>query len=328
MIRGTRNIPIAYVYREDAVVDQEARDAEYPDSDSQFMRCSLLQGPEYMADRKQLWDILFLTIINMAAAPYVKRFQRNFNARSAILDLKGRGEGSSMQHTRQAEAEQVLASATYDGKSRRYPLDVHIDRVVDAFQVLDQYGDVRTDDYKVRALLQGIQAPQLQNAKDMILIDDRYNSDFQAAYQHLKTIDASKKTTSAGLQKRQISEVSGSKKHQGGGKGKKTRWIPLKEWKAMSEKQKEELRKERASAGIKRKASGGANKGDRKVSFVETTMDEYEKMPEDQKRAVQKVAMDVFNLETNKEIEGSENGDQFGRMVYAMAQEKKKAKKN
>ena len=83
-----------------------------------------------------------------------------------------------------------------------------------------------------------------------------------------------------------------------------------------------------ASAGIKRKASGGANKGDRKVSFMETTMDEYEKMPEEQKRAVQKVAMDVFNLETNKEIEGSENGDQFGRMVYAMAQEKKKAKKN
>ena len=96
----------------------------------------------------------------------------------------------------------------------------------------------------------------------------------------------------------------------------------------MSEKQKEELRKERASAGVKRKASGGANKGDKKVSFVETTMDEYEKMPEDQKRAVQKVAMNVFNLETNKEVESSENGDQFGRMVYAMAQEKKRAKKN
>ena len=57
-------------------------------------------------------------------------------------------------------------------------------------------------------------------------------------------------------------------------------------------------------------------------------MDEYKKMPEEQKRTVQKVAMDVFNLETNKEIEGSENGDQFGHMVYAMAQEKKKAKKN
>ena len=63
--------------------------------------------------------------------------------------MEDRGEGCSTQHTRQAEAEQVLATATYDGKSRRYPLDVHIDRVVDAFQVLDQYGDVRTDDYKV-----------------------------------------------------------------------------------------------------------------------------------------------------------------------------------
>ena len=51
----------------------------------------------------------------------------------------------------------------------------------------------------------------------------------------------------------------------------------------------------------------GANKGDKKVSFIETTMDEYEKMAEDQKHAVQKVEMNVFNLETTKEIEGSEN---------------------
>jgi len=81
----------------------------------------------------------------------------------------------------------AISQARYYGDRKRFSFETYVTIHQDAYEDLEQYGQIVSADKRVRDLLQGIKDPKANAAKETILANNHLRNDFTAAVTHLAT---------------------------------------------------------------------------------------------------------------------------------------------
>ena len=122
--------------------------------------------------------------------------------RGAVLALKAQAEGQSAKLTRKAKAYASMTSAAYRGQRRGYTLDNYVSVHQEAHNELLDF----------TAFLKGIQDPQFQVGKQIILGDPKKMGNFKECQQYLGTL-----IQNTGVQAKMERNVSSVRSNGGGG---------------------------------------------------------------------------------------------------------------
>ena len=261
VVRGTMNIPLAYLLREHTLVTPEHRAAVYSTADERLMSIVRLEGRDYQKDNSLLWQLLRPLVLETAAWNFVKTYDTTQDGRSAFLALQTRGEGEAAVDARRAAAEEVIQTAKYTGKSKRFSIQNYINLLQGACTELESIGDgeyALTEKQKVSIFTKGLVAEEYAATKHSIYQNEETRSDFQWCYAFVETMEQFKPSyTNTSSFDRNISKTGSSKK--GVDKGYRS---PA-QWAALS---KEDRDKILAARGSKKSGDKKGKKG-RKVGW-------------------------------------------------------------
>lgn len=189
--------------------------AAYSDNDSRYYAITVLTGSHYREDNKRVYEELKLTMINGPGWAFIKRFERTQDGRSAVLAIKQQAEGRSATDSRKQQAYSQIATARYSGPRRNWNFQNYVERHQGGHNELADLNEPVPETKKVTDFLSGITDSRLTNAKDIVLGNPQYLSNFEACQQYLATL-VGNKMEQAKIE-RQISEIKIKKKGGGGG---------------------------------------------------------------------------------------------------------------
>ena len=83
------------------------------------------------------------------------------------------------------DADATLESIYWSGKARNFTWESFVSRLTSAFADLEEHGEGKTDEEKVRKLIRAIRDPRLAVAKSVVQADPRYNEHYQEAINYI-----------------------------------------------------------------------------------------------------------------------------------------------
>jgi hypothetical protein len=96
-------------------------------------------------------------------------------------------EGDDQKDRVKDAAYEAIAQAHYFGNWKRFSFETYVTIHQEAYEDIEQYGEIISAEKRVRDLLQGIRDPKADVAKNTILATPRLRNDFQASVTHLST---------------------------------------------------------------------------------------------------------------------------------------------
>ncbi len=165
-VRGRHNIPLAYIIREDEAPDpNRAYDTEH----QRLIAIIPVQGLEYSDDNGQVFNFLKLCTLNGPAWTWMRSFNSTRDGRGSWLALLNHYEGDAQRDRVKDATYASIANAKYHGKKKHFSFETYATIHQEAYEDLEQYGEVISQDKRVRDLLQGIKDPTAKAAKETVL---------------------------------------------------------------------------------------------------------------------------------------------------------------
>lgn len=276
--RGVEGTPLAYLTREHAD-PANAEDFNVllpPITEELIRRARHGNYAAYDIDNKFLWSIIRKITENGFAWNWVSNQSRSQNGRAAYFQLRDHYLGPSVRNKIKSDADKVLDTAYYDGKSRNFSLESYCGKLMKAFADLEECGETVPEDKKVRTFLKGFRCPELLAAKHAIMASNTLLASVDAAMNYAKLSENSWESLKASSSRNVSSMKTGDKKFRGKGKGHdkgkgkkfqkknpKTEYLPKEKWNALTPEQQQAMRDARDKAGIKRKVSALASDDDK-----------------------------------------------------------------
>ena len=103
-----------------------------------------------------------------------KSFQKSNNGIGAFMALLGAYMGDDIKRLLMKRAENTLAAAIFDDKSKVWTFIRHAGRLRESFEDMDASGQVLTEETKVNKLLSSFQYEPLKHLSTMIELDFRF----------------------------------------------------------------------------------------------------------------------------------------------------------
>jgi hypothetical protein len=137
-IKGSHNIPLVYIIREQAVPQPNQA---YQSDHHRMIAITLLAGPEVDEDNGKVFDLLKSWTINGPAWTWMRAFSATRNGRQAWLALVDHFEGDA-QHDRVMDAAYAaIAAARYCSDKKKFTFETYVTIHQDAYSNMEQYGD-------------------------------------------------------------------------------------------------------------------------------------------------------------------------------------------
>jgi hypothetical protein len=182
---GMDCVPFSYVIRPDAQPGDPA--AMYPNEHARLIAITPHQGLEYDTDNGRVFDHLKSWTLNGPVWTWIRSYNSTRDGRAAWMALLDHYEGDAQRDRVKDAAYAAITQARYHGDRKRFSFETYITIHQDAYEDLEQYGQVVSADKRVRDLLQGIKDPKANAAKETILANNHLWNDFLAAVTHLAT---------------------------------------------------------------------------------------------------------------------------------------------
>ena len=205
----------------------EERNADYDTMDDRLCKTVRLVGACYNTDNQALFDVLRICTRDHGPWSFIRHLKNTRDGRAAYFILKAQGEGPAGRKTRKDEAWNLLNHTKYHGNKKGFSFSSYIEHHTRAHNILLEEEEPVTETRKVTQFLDGILAPSLMAAKDIVATRPDLQSDFTACTLLLLSIWQTQQTrpTEDKRQNRQIGQVGRNsqqpKRNQGGrGKGK------------------------------------------------------------------------------------------------------------
>lgn len=195
-IRGAADIPITYVFREEATVTQDDRDAAYAEDDDRYYRITALTGTHYLADNKRVWTELKALVQGGPGWDFIKRYENRKDGRAAALALLRQSGTTYSTTTRKNKAYKAIEELSYNGPKKHWTLEQYVNGHLKAHNELQVCGEEPPETKKVTDFLNGIADDRLQNAKDFVYGNQAMLSSFELTQQYLLSIASNKKNAS------------------------------------------------------------------------------------------------------------------------------------
>jgi hypothetical protein len=250
---GETGIPLAYVVRKDEAVPAAANDPSN-NYDSRFEEMVARAGHRdaqgdlldtYVADRLRVWELLSAICRDSDCWTYLKTAQRTKDGRLAFRSLYDHYLGPNNVDNLATMAERRLSSLSYIKETRRWDFEKYVRTQVDQHLVLEgltEFGYSGIDERsKVRHLMDGIKTDALDSVKTRIMSDAALRADFNACVSLYKDFISQ----SESKQKARSLQISAVGTMEGGDDSSdvEDRFYPRPEFEALTDRQKEKLKK-------------------------------------------------------------------------------------
>ncbi len=309
---GSAGVPILYLVTTDGVIDPAAPVppiTEDTDLDVMLSQRGIHEGKWFKQDNSTLWTFLHKICFGTKAYQTIEQFQRAKNGTSAYRALKNMYLGADVQKLMRVEADRILKTIRFDGRSSRFPYHVFTPQLTGAIRDLGP-DDQPSEPRKVEIFLNAFQVPGLHHvrstisrdpilrnsleatmefcAEQMAQLKTMHGSPFQralAAVEHDETTDdeaghdGNRKGTKTG--KRKSRKYPNSSKHATAfDENDPSAYVPKEVWQNMTAEEKEAARASREELGIPTSGSRGSANGDQ--SEEESTQDETDSAQEEE----------------------------------------------
>ena len=221
---GLERLPLAYLVRTVIDVADPGDDPlgyGQPLFHEELIRRASHNGAVYAANNEKLWLMVRHVTHGTEAWSFVKGNASTKNGRAAFHAIKSQYTGASHVNQVKLEADCVIATTFWNGKACNFTWQGFVARLTSAFTDLADNGEARSENSKVRTLLDVITDPKLQVAKGLIAGDDRRSNDYQLAVDFLGgQLAANESSAARNPLPRNISSMSqNDNSGRGGGRG-------------------------------------------------------------------------------------------------------------
>jgi hypothetical protein len=249
--RGESGLPLAYVTRDTVEPPVDDPGFGLPTSLVEMVDRGNHNQPAFQNDSIEVFNVIRHMTHGGLAWSWVSAFNRNKDGRNAYIALKSHYLGESYQARIKAAADAVLTKTYYDGQ-RSFSFEQYISVLQKAFTDMESTGEEVAEDRKIRILLDGITASNLQVAVGIIRADRSLKSSYELAVNYLAETHDTNKSASTG--RRNVSSVATGHGKKGTPKGKankknknaKTKFLKASEWWSLTEAQRSEIRRSRS----------------------------------------------------------------------------------
>ena len=222
--KGASGAPLAYITREHVTLpgvaptaDEEDPGFAQPDEHAELVRRTRHDGSYFTQDKIAVWHIVRHMSHGGPVWNWIQAFARGQDGRQAYNALKSHYLGASFTSKIKSNADSIIETTVFDGRSRTFKLEGYFERLQGAFTDLADNGEPYPPASKVRKLLSGIHDPTLEVAKAMVLAHPDMNTDFDKAINFIS--DYASNTTAMARATRNISSISADTSSGFGGRG-------------------------------------------------------------------------------------------------------------
>jgi hypothetical protein len=185
-VKGFHNIPLAYVIHEQENPDPNAI---YQTEHHWLISVTPLLGIEFEEDNGRIFDFLKSWTLNGPAWTWMRAFNATRNGRASWQALVNHFEGDAQRDRVKDQAYASISTAKYYGDHKKFTFETYVMIHQDAYADLSQYGEIISEEKRVRDLLQGIKdnSATANAAKGTILATPTLRNSFENAVAHLAT---------------------------------------------------------------------------------------------------------------------------------------------
>lgn len=185
-VKGNHNIPLAYVIRAEEFPDANIN---YQTEHHRIISITPLAGAAYEEDTGKVFDLLKSWTINGPAWTWMRAYNASRDGRQAWLALVAHFEGDAQRDRVKDAAYAAIAAARYYGDKKKFTFETYVSIHQDAYADLEQYGEIISEEKRVRDLLANIKdnSPIANAAKGTILATPNLRNNFSNAVAHLST---------------------------------------------------------------------------------------------------------------------------------------------
>jgi hypothetical protein len=148
-----------------------------------------LAGIEYEDDNGRVFDFLKSWTLNGPAWTWMRAFNSTRNGRASWQALINHVEGDAQRDRVKDQAYAAIAAVKYYGDRKKFTFKTYVTIHKDSYADLSQYGEIISEEKRVRDLLQGIKdnLAAANAAKGTILTTPTLCNSFENAVAHLAT---------------------------------------------------------------------------------------------------------------------------------------------
>ena len=157
-----------------------------PTLQEELIRRTRHEGAHYVADNQTVWNITHSFTHDGPAWNWVSTHSRSRDGRAAYLDLKKHYLGSSFVAKTISDATADLKNIFYNGRSKNFSFENFCGKLNKAFTDLLDNNQEYTKMMKVHTLLEAIQDPLMEQAKLMVLSDNKLMNNHTETIAYLK----------------------------------------------------------------------------------------------------------------------------------------------
>lgn len=266
-VKGAALIPLSYLIREHGDVTPEIAAATYATDTDKLVATTVHADTHYAIDNATLYETLKPLVVDGPGWGFIQKFDKTKNGRGAVLALRAQAEGQSAKLTRKAKAYASMSSAVFRGQRRGFTFANYVSVHQDAHNELLDLEEEVPETKKVADFIKGINDPQLQVGKQIILGDPVKMGNFEQCQQYLGTL-----IENSGTQAKMERNVASTQRIGGGGKGAsllekiKGGSYSAAQWNVLTESEKDRVEKYRNDAKDKKKVKSKARAQKRKLA--------------------------------------------------------------
>jgi hypothetical protein len=152
-VKGKHDIPLAYVIRENEIPQVNH---VYQSEHHHLIEVTPLVGAEFEEDNGRVFDLLKSWTVNGPAWTWMRSQNAIRNGRQAWLAIVNHFEGEAQRDRVKDNAYAAIAVARYYGERKRFTFETYVTIHQDAYSDLEQYGEIISEEKRVRDLLTNI----------------------------------------------------------------------------------------------------------------------------------------------------------------------------
>lgn len=148
-IGGAADIPLTYVFRDEATVTDEHRGGVYPTWDDYYIRCTVLETEHYVADNTRVWNKIKPLIYDGPGWDFIRHHEATRDSRGAILALRDQNESLNSKTTRKNRAYKALSALVYTGPRKNFTFENYVSAHLHSHNELRECGEAVPETKKV-----------------------------------------------------------------------------------------------------------------------------------------------------------------------------------
>lgn len=221
--RGISGVPLAYVVRAEVALPADVDDPRFgaPSFALEMVRRAPHVGTFYQRDNVAVWNVIRHVTHEGPAWSWVQSFVRTCDGRSAYFAMKQHYLGESFTARLRANADRLMDSTFYDGRSRAFTFERFCETFQQAFTDIESTGEEILEQRKVRILMTAIRDERLATAKSQVTATPELKATFDAAVNFISQfLDERRSITNQGMNPpRNVSVMNAAVPGRGRGRG-------------------------------------------------------------------------------------------------------------